>query len=117
MSLSRNDRALLAAVWRWAREAGWQADVYPGAWRSRDGEVRVLFEFDELRVQWLGPRFRHPRTAWIPVATLGQALDVLVALSVLPPAFASPHRLGREEMVRARQALRAALDAQVAAGP
>lgn len=120
MSLSRNDRARLAAVHRWARGRGWQADVYPGAWRSHHDLTRVRLEVDELVVEWFMVPYGEPRTARVPVWTVGHAIDVLVGLHVLPPEFSRAYQVGRADAdwrEPMRKVLAAALDTLAVAGP
>lgn len=107
MSLSKNDCARLARAFRWARRrGGWTHDVYPGAWRSRDERARVRVEYDELVVECSAQPWHDSRVARVPVTSAGQALDVLVALGVLPAEHSRTYTMGRDDL--ARQLLAAA---------
>ncbi|WP_427422710.1 hypothetical protein [Lysinibacillus fusiformis] len=102
-----SDLSLLREVIRWAHANGWKHQVdqvipgpWPHVWYSADsfasGGVEVVFNADpygegwpELSVwpQWQGD---EPRYATSP-ESVRQAVDILVAVGVLPASFSSVH--------------------------
>lgn len=93
------ERQLLAAVCRWARVAGWKYEM-PG-WsdgRGRDATIRVCWADGLVTVTRQNAAGRFPADSDVyPVYTIQQAVDVLVAVGVLPVAFSSAYRFGRKD--------------------
>lgn len=97
----RSDRCLLAAINRWRRSASaasptrWEAS-WDGWWHTADRLTEVCWApervpDDVLEVVWRERRYGPERRATIPVTSVRQAVDVLVALGILPPRFASAY--------------------------
>lgn len=82
-----DDRQHLACVSHWMRTHGWEVDAYPNARRTVGARpTRVRWEAREGLV-FVEPHGRQPST--VRVASVSQAVDVLVALGVLPVGLAS----------------------------
>jgi hypothetical protein len=88
--LHAQNRERLACVNRWARTHGWTPDVYPPSWRNADGTARVRIDgYDALVVEWF-PFRRRGRSATVSGVTVAEAIEILMALGVLPrdlPSF------------------------------
>ncbi len=100
-ALTTEDRHLLAHVSRWARA---NATREHGAtregvrWNTNDGRAVVLFSVDELHV---GRRFASGH--WYPdcfvsANSVAEAVDVLVALGILPAMFSSAYAAGQQSI-------------------
>ncbi|MEV4846109.1 hypothetical protein AB0K20_23190 [Micromonospora matsumotoense] len=93
-----SDRQLLAAAHRWARTHGWRVTWRGWADGLSDGTVGVGWEHGELRIwrSYTTPGSSDRRwPTWstdYPVASVRQAVDVLVALDVLPAELSSAYR-------------------------
>ncbi|QDY06128.1 hypothetical protein FJK98_02260 [Micromonospora sp. HM134] len=96
------DRQLLAAVHRWARTHGWTVTWvgWANAGSASNATIAVAWDDTEVTVyrrpltevgrQWyVGVDGHHSRH---PVASVRQAVDVLVALDVLPAELSSAYR-------------------------
>lgn len=89
------DRDLLVVVHRWARSAGWSYchRGWVDSTHLADATVTVCWDEDGLLL-W----HRQAHGLWTttpvvyPVASARQAVDVLVALDILPVALSSAHR-------------------------
>lgn len=92
---SRSERALLASVHRWARTNGWRRGNY--------GWINGPADEPTVNVSWSGNEIGFARaigqltvgpcwscSTWIRVASVVQAVDVLVALDILPAWLSSP---------------------------
>lgn len=102
-----DDRHLLARISRWRRTdptgAGraywpkrWEPSYWSGWWRTFDGLTQVCWAEDRepsdtLVITWQASRYDTPREARVPVLSLRQAVDVLVALEILPREFSSAY--------------------------
>lgn len=97
--LSPEDRQLLREVFCWARANGWRAEAQSPEfhiWRHRDGrEVDVYFDGNgsEMTVETATRR----SGVWYPMR-IAEAVDVLVALGILPQQFSSAFAAGRESL-------------------
>jgi hypothetical protein len=115
---SRSERHLLAGVLRWARTHGWRrgkcgwvngADdeatinvtwsTSPLGWSA--GEIGIARNADRLSMG--GPVWSC--TTWIRVASVVQAVDVLVALGILPPLWSSAYALAVDRHTELIEAL------------
>jgi hypothetical protein len=94
-ALSLHDRALLAALSRYARTSGFQPTGYTqGVWRR--GDTYVVWDRAEKCVEVL--TYDHDyvsRRATVPVDCVQQAVDALVALRMLPMGMASAFEAGK----------------------
>ncbi|MEU8264434.1 hypothetical protein AB0C02_27910 [Micromonospora sp. NPDC048999] len=94
------DRQLLADVRRWARANGWSLSW--GGWVNHrydsDADIAVDWDDVELRIKrketYPGGTGRYwpSRFTDYPVTSVVQAVDILVALDVLPHRFSSAYR-------------------------
>ncbi len=97
--LTPEDRQLLRSVLKWARANGWRGSrfVVGRRWDDAMGDNEVVWWHDTV-----------DRDAWTLVTNLvpgevcprsvAQAVDVLVALGVLPAEFSSAYTAGRESL-------------------
>lgn len=93
-----DERRLLAAVSRWARRNGWRRGAWSG-WHSPDGLVDVWVDRDGLAVRRYDrtPGAGVPRTMVCAVASVREAVDLLVASGVLPVEFSSAYTAGARD--------------------
>jgi hypothetical protein len=99
-SLNGGERRLLAAVCRWARTAGW----FPGhrlGWVNQVHAVAVSYEPGSLNVWWRLPSSRWPTLpVAYPVASLDEALHILIGLRLLPGWFCTHGRQALIDVAR-----------------
>lgn len=101
--LSAADRSILREVMRWVRANGWQRGHWEGEWVSADGLTMVCTDYGVSR----GLAIRRRQTVaagWSyggnparfvnRVGSVREAVDVLVALGVLPAEFSSAFDAG-----------------------
>lgn len=90
--LTRQERYLLAAILRRARKHGWQAGHRLG-WVHRQRGVAVSVEPGLLNLWWRGAAGRWPTlpTSY-PIASLDEAVHILLGLRLLPGNFCSHGR-------------------------
>ncbi|MFI1195487.1 hypothetical protein ACH4T9_19830 [Micromonospora sp. NPDC020750] len=98
------DRQLLADVHRWARTNGWHCTWigWANAQLGSDATTVVEWDHDELTVrrrptaevgsQWPSGWGSEGRRERYPVTSVRQAVDILVALDVLPAQLSSAYR-------------------------
>lgn len=102
---SRSPRHLMAALHRWMRSNGWQVGSY--GWINgipSEATVSVNWTLDTLNtvdIAWVTGRHASGKPVWscsthIRVESVVQAVDVLVALGVLPPLWSSAYALAVE---------------------
>jgi hypothetical protein len=97
--ITADERLLLAAVSRWAHDQGWERDVLPEWYHSRDRLTNIAWgdgtrgALDiEVKADRYGPRLLDVS---IPdVTSVRQAVDLLVAFGVLPAWFSSAFAAG-----------------------
>lgn len=111
MVMSVQEIALLKEVARWRRANGvrffqWRPGVGFGVfseWKrydGRDAQTNVSYEPDRSGEEEKRPRLLVARNYYrdelqvLPVATITEAIDVLVALGFLSPRFSSSYRAG-----------------------
>lgn len=99
----RSERALLASVHRWARTHGWHAERH--SWRNggpASATVDVRWGRNEIGVSRVVDRLALNNhgvwscTTWIRVSSVVQAVDVLVALGILPVWLSSAYGLAED---------------------
>lgn len=91
-------RELLAGVSRWARRNGWQRTHVAHCYRAGDGRTEVTWEPARGFVGVFKAAYRGDPDPWISAVTVTsarQAIDVLVALDVLPVYFCTQYATGR----------------------
>jgi hypothetical protein len=115
---ARADRALIAAVSRWARACPpgscwprFERSFWPGWYVSRDRSVEVCWrgtsagthEDGDLVVTMREYRYGPAVQVTLPdeALTVRRAVDLLVTLGVLPAEFSSAYAAGRESRVGA----------------
>jgi len=88
-------RTLLAALSRYARTEDWQPTGYaPGVWRR--GDTYVIWDKAEQCIETLTyDRDYLSKRATVPVDCVPQAVDVLVALRLLPVEMATAFEAGK----------------------
>lgn len=98
------DRQLLADIHRWARTNGWHCTWigWANAQLGREATTVVEWDHDELTVrrrpaaevgqQWPSGLGSVGRGERYPVTSVREAVDILVALDVLPHRFSSAYR-------------------------
>jgi hypothetical protein len=103
---SRSERHLLAAVHRWARLNGWRRGKF-GWVNGADDEATINVTWSTTPLGWSAGEIGIARnadrlsmggpvwscTTWIRIASAVQAVDVLVALGILPPMWSSAYAL------------------------
>lgn len=87
--ISAEDRRVLRALFRWARDNDWQHSFLPCFLRNADGSEGVSWHRDEI---WIASR-----DLWIRIRSVTEAVDVLAAFGVVPVSFSSAHDAGRKE--------------------
>jgi hypothetical protein len=99
----QSERHLLAAVHRWARTNGWRINWTFGwvdgaladatvnvKWSDREiGIVRAIGRLSTSRPYW-------SNTTWIRIRSTVEAVDVLVALGILPPFLSSAYAMAED---------------------
>lgn len=103
------DRQLLVDVHRWARANGWTISTTGWINAAYDSlaDIAVGWDEDGLRV-WRKEQSSSGHRYWpipstdYPVATVRQAVDVLVALRILPVHLSSAYRARATEVARLR---------------
>jgi hypothetical protein len=96
-----DDRYLLARLNWWRRKTGTTFSYGAYDWKSRDGRVAVNWEEGEITVFRADGRGQFP--TWgdrYRVESVRQAVDLLVALGVLPPEFATAYTAGWNDAMR-----------------
>jgi hypothetical protein len=120
---NRSERHLLASVHRWARTNGWQVGKHGWTNGSKD-EATINVKWSATPLGWSVGEIGIARaterlscggaawscTTWIRVASVVQAVDVLVALDVLPPFFSSAYGLAVDRHAELIEALEEELD-------
>lgn len=85
--MTRQERNLVAAILRTARTQGWESGHRLG-WANRHRGVAVSVEPGLLNVWWRTANRRWPTSAAsYPIASLDEAIHVLVGLRLLPGTF------------------------------
>ncbi|GLZ62836.1 hypothetical protein [Micromonospora sp. NBRC 107095] len=102
VTTSTEDRRLLAEVHRWARIQGWRAGGWRGYQNAQfEDKATVTVRPNEAGFQvWrkdADALFFTGQPTEYPTATVREAIDILVAIGILPPAFSSAYRLGRSD--------------------
>jgi hypothetical protein len=87
MSLKVEDITLLRRVFTWARANGWDKAVWVGWKRSSDG-LRFGWDRGEICLYHAG------YLRWVPVVSVREAVDVMVAKGLLPAEFSSAYDAG-----------------------
>ncbi len=103
-------RRLLARISRWRRTdpdgldrrwwpGRWEQSFWPGWYRTFDGLTEVCWAEDRvpadtLHITWREGRYGPEREARITVTSLRQAVDVLVAVGILPVEVSSAYEAG-----------------------
>lgn len=93
------DRLLLAAVSRWGHDTGWERDVLPEWYHSRDRLTNVAWGHGTdgaLHVKVLVSKY-GPYLLDVDIPDVGSvrlAVDLLVAFGVLPAMFSSAFAAG-----------------------
>ncbi|MEU7905342.1 hypothetical protein [Actinoplanes sp. NPDC049118] len=98
--LTGEDRYLLATVCRQARANGWRSGHRLG-WVHQGQGVAVSVEPGALALWWRGPGGRwptHPRS--YPVASLNEALHVLIGARLLPGWYCDHGRQAMADIAR-----------------
>lgn len=102
MSGAVRERMLADYVLRWARDNDWQRTYVRHCWRSGDGLTEVDWSVPE---GWLTIHIRQtaldltPTIVSVPVRSVREAVDVLVAYGVLPKWLSSAYGAGRASML------------------
>ncbi len=93
MILSASDRRLLAEVHHWARVNGWSPRSR--GWTNPDDTTAVTWDEGEVRV-WRRqrPNLYPTWPTMYPVESIRQAVDLLVALGILPAELSSVYAEG-----------------------
>ena len=95
--MTRGERTLLLALFRWARAAELAAGVWPRSWAV--GKYRIDWDRSDpemLDVVHTADRNRPyiRTTRRLPVASIAEAVDLLVALGIVPVRFSTAYRAG-----------------------
>ncbi|MEU4772930.1 hypothetical protein [Micromonospora sp. NPDC023644] len=91
MSQTTDDRRLLADVHRWARTNGWEWKEY--RWENADTSITIRSNGFELRRR-KSATGRFGPTAGHIASSIRQAVDLLVALGILPVYLSSQYAAG-----------------------
>lgn len=99
MALSTDERQLIAEALRYARSQGWARMKPAGRWRKNSLRFDYRLPIDGrdtawLKVYWTGSNKTKPPHGNAIVSSVAQAVDVLVAVGVLPAELSSAYREG-----------------------
>ena len=100
--MSTEDRALLAAVHRWARAHGWTSSTRGWINARYEDEATIAVGHDEESVRiWRKPAdafYFAIKSTDYEVDGVGQAVDVLCVLGILPAEFSSAYWSGTQSV-------------------